>query len=200
MDQPLVLGTITRSTRGSTIREERNRTKKQDTQALADRPARGGGLSARATRTVRQCTADCPHRYSGPSGLGRGLSVKAKPTEPPEANPEKRTVRGEHADRPPGTRGPSARCCGLSETSSNQNSKPRWIETKGEQELEEHPTNTCGADRPPGRRRPSARHGQSRKTARPRRSTPPNHHRISQTVEAVETRVWGLEKRHTRMP
>jgi hypothetical protein len=37
------------------------------------------------------------------------------------------------------------------------------------------------------------------KTARPRRSTPPNHHRISQTVEAVETRVWGLQKRHTRM-
>jgi hypothetical protein len=34
---------------------------------------------------------------------------------------------------------------------------------------------------------------------RPRKSTPPNHHRISQTVEAMETRIWGLEKRHTRM-
>jgi hypothetical protein len=177
MDQPLVLGTIPRSTRGSTRREERNRTKKQDTQALADHPARRGGLSARATRTVRQCTADCLHRYGGPSGLGRGLSVKANRTT--KSKPEKRTVHGEHADRPLGTRGPSAHCCGLSETSSNQNSKPRRIETKGEQEHEEHPTNTCGADRPPGRRGPSARHGQSRKTARPRRSTSPNHHRIN---------------------
>jgi hypothetical protein len=122
-----------------------------------------------------------------------------KPTEPPEANPEKRTVRGEHVDCPPGTRGPSARCCGPSETSSNQNSETRRIETKGEQEHEEHLTNLCGVDRLPGRRGPSGRHGQSRKTARPRRSTPPNRHRISQTVKAVETRVWGLEKPHTRM-
>jgi hypothetical protein len=175
----------------------RNRTKKKSTQALADRPARRGGPSALATRTVRQCTADCPHRYGGPSGLGRGLSVKTNKTTRNE--PRKRTVRGEHADCPPGTRGPSACCCGPSETSSNQNSKSRRIETKGEQEHEEHLTNTCGADRPPGRRGPSARHGHSRKTARPRRSTPPNHHRISQTFEAVETRVWGLEKRHTRM-
>jgi hypothetical protein len=36
-------------------------------------------------------------------------------------------------------------------------------------------------------------------TTRPQRSTPPNHYQISQTVEAVETRVWGLEKHHTRM-
>jgi hypothetical protein len=36
-------------------------------------------------------------------------------------------------------------------------------------------------------------------TARPRRSTPPTHHRISQTVGAVETRVWGHDKRQTRM-
>jgi hypothetical protein len=34
-------------------------------------------------------------------------------------------------------------------------------------------------------------------TARPRRSTPPIHHRISQMVEAVETRVWGQVKRRT---
>jgi hypothetical protein len=37
------------------------------------------------------------------------------------------------------------------------------------------------------------------KTARPRGSTIPIHHRISQTVEAVETRVWGQVKRQTRM-
>jgi hypothetical protein len=37
------------------------------------------------------------------------------------------------------------------------------------------------------------------KTARPRGSTLPIHHRISQTVEAVETRVWAHEKRQPRM-
>jgi hypothetical protein len=100
MDQPLVLGTIPCSTHGSTRREERNRTKKQSTQALTDCPARRGGPSARATRTVRQCTADCPHRYGGPSGLGRGLSVKTN-----------RTTRSEprKTNRPRGARGLSAR-------------------------------------------------------------------------------------------
>jgi hypothetical protein len=140
-------------------KEGRNRTKKQSTQALADRPARRGGLSARATRTVRQCTADCPHRYGRPSGLGRGLSVK--PTEPPVANPEKRIVRGEHADCPPGTRGPFARCCGLSETTSNQNSKPKRIESEAEQEHEEHGKNSLLADRPLVPRGLSAPHGQT---------------------------------------
>jgi hypothetical protein len=157
-----------------------------------------GGLSGQAGRTVRKGRADCPIGY-------RGLSAPLPRTVRPEpltvrkrhqihqrrtANNgpsagSTRTVRQAPADRPPSTRGPS-------ETSSNQNSKPGRIETKGEQEHEEHLKNTRGADRPPGRRRPSARHGQSRKTARPRRSTSPNHHRISQTVEAVETRVWGL--------
>jgi hypothetical protein len=74
-----------------------------------------------------------------------------------------RTVRQGTADCPPGTRGPSARCCGPSETSSNQNSKSRRIEMKGEQEHEEHLTNSCSADRPPGCRGPFVRLGQSRK-------------------------------------
>jgi hypothetical protein len=100
MDQPLVLGTIPSSTHGSTRREERNRTKKQRTQALADRPARRGGLSARATRTVRQCTTDCPHRYGGPSSLGRGLSVKTNRTTKSELR---------KTDRPRGARGLSTR-------------------------------------------------------------------------------------------
>jgi hypothetical protein len=115
---------------------------------LADRPACCRGPSAPTLRTVRPYAADRPLKH----------------TEPTEATREKQTVRGEHADCPPSTRGPSARCCGPSETSSNQNSKSRRIETKGEQEHEEHPMNTCGADRPPGRRGPSARNGQSRKT------------------------------------
>jgi hypothetical protein len=80
---------------------------------LADRPARTGGLSARATRTVRLRTADCPHRYGGPSGLGRGMSIKANRTSSSEPRitdrPRRarglsarhpRTVRPAHTDRP----------------------------------------------------------------------------------------------------
>jgi hypothetical protein len=142
---------------------------------------RGKGIESKSKahrlwRTVRPRGADCPHGPRGPSAkvprtVRTGTTDRPtwaadcplKPTEPPEANPEKRTVRGEPADCPPGTRGSSARCCGPSETSSNQNSKTRRIETKSEQEHEEHLTNSCGADRPPRRRRPSARHGQSKK-------------------------------------
>jgi hypothetical protein len=114
---------------------------------LADRPAFCRGPSAPTPRTVRPYAADYPLKH----------------TEPTEAHREPRTVRGEHADCLPGTRGPSASTRGPSETSSNQNSKPQRIKTKDEQELEEHWTNTCGADRPPGGRGPSTRHGQSRK-------------------------------------
>jgi hypothetical protein len=77
-----------------------NRTKEQSSQALADRPARRGGLSARATglsgllpRTVRTRTADRPT-------LSRGLSEKANRT----SSSEPRIM-----DRPWGARGLSAR-------------------------------------------------------------------------------------------
>jgi hypothetical protein len=114
---------------------------------LADRPACCRGPSAPTLRTVRSYAADRPIKH----------------TEPTEATREKWPVRGEHADCPPGTRGPSARCCGPSETSSNQNSKSRRIGTKSEQEHEEHLTNSQPADRSRPPRGPSAPHGQSRK-------------------------------------
>jgi hypothetical protein len=103
------------------------------------------GPSGRVPRTVRTLAADCP----------------LKRIEPPVANLEKWTVRGERADCPPGTRGPSARCCGLSENTSNQNSKPKRIESETEQEHEKHARNTVHADRPPDPRGRSARHGQN---------------------------------------
>jgi hypothetical protein len=145
-----------------TQKHERRKESKQGTKLSAL-----GGLS-------NQAGADCPQRPRGPSGnvlwtvrtgtVDRpacALDCQLKPTEPPVANPEIRTVRGEHADCPPGTRGPSASCCGLSETTSNQNSKPKWIESEAEQEHEEHTKNTVRADRPPGPRGPSTRHEQN---------------------------------------
>jgi hypothetical protein len=121
------------------------------------------GLSGLLPRTVRANPADRPALAAD-----RPLNH----TEPTEATHEPRTVRGEHADCPPGTRGPSALCCGPSETPSNRKPKSRRIETKDEQEHEEHGTNPSGGDCPPGPRGPSARRGQSRKCPTPKVNSP----------------------------
>jgi hypothetical protein len=81
-------------------KEGRNRTKKQSSQALADRPARRGGPSALASRTVRPATADRPRQHRRSSGLLHGPSVKSHRTN-------KSTPRT--TDRPRGAREPSAR-------------------------------------------------------------------------------------------
>jgi hypothetical protein len=77
--------------------------------------------AARLWRIVQPGGADCPHEPRGlstkvPQIVRTGMADRPawatdcpfKPTEPPVANPDKRTVCGEHADRPPGTRGLSA--------------------------------------------------------------------------------------------
>jgi hypothetical protein len=121
-----------------------------------------GGLSGQAGRTVRKGRADCPAGY-------RGLSAPL----PQTVRPEPRTVRKRHqnlqrrtayngpsvgstrtvrqapADCPPGTHG-------LSETLPNENSKPRRIEDKSEQEHEELTKNTHVVDCPPPARGLSA--------------------------------------------
>jgi hypothetical protein len=161
----------------------------------ADCPARRGGLSAKAARTVRQGIADCPHPCRGPSGLSRGLFEKDTRT----SRDAPRITDRPQADCPPGTHGPSAQHTRtvrnftqpkLENTADRKRSRARTQRTR-----DEHT-----------RREPSARSTRTvrearteQKTARPRRSTPPIHHRISQTVEAVETRVWGQVKRQTRM-
>jgi hypothetical protein len=139
-----------------------------------------------AVRTIRQGTADCPHPCRGLSGQSRGPSVKANRTS--RTDPRK-------TDRPRRPGGPSARTTDRLllklEPSANRlqrkpKTKPDQTETK--QEHEEHHDEL-------GRRGLSAwssrtvREVQTAENARPRKLTPPNHHRISQTVEAVETRV-----------
>jgi hypothetical protein len=156
----------------------------------ADCPHGPRGLSSKVPWTVRMGTADCP---------AWAADCPIKPTKPPVANPEKRTVRGEHADRPLGTRGLSAP---LRRTVRNlvqpklktkmdrKRSRARTRRTRDElstRGLSASPTRTVRASRTEAR------------TARPRRSTPPTHHRISQMVEAVETRVWGHDMRQPRM-
>jgi hypothetical protein len=156
----------------------------------ADCPHEPNGLSAKVPRTVRTGTADRP---------AWATDCPLKPTKPPKANPEKRTVRGEHADCPPGTRGLSARHTRtvrnlaqpkLEITTDRKRRRARTQKRREEQRARgpsASPSRTVRASRT------------DPETARPRRSTPPNHHRISQTVEAIETKVWGLDKRQTRM-
>jgi hypothetical protein len=150
-----------------------------------------------AVRTVRQGTADCPHHCRGLSGVSRGPSVKANRTT--RTDPRK-TVR----PRRPG--GPSARATDrpLLELGPSANQLQRKTKTKSDQKQsrartrrtrEEHCTR--GPSAWPSRTIRQAR--TELKTARPRKSTLPIHHRISLTIEAVETRVWGHVKRQPRM-
>jgi hypothetical protein len=120
-----------------------------------------GGLSGQAGRTVRKGRADCPAGYRGLSApLPRTVRPEPRTVRKIQQNHQRRTVynrpsagstrtvRQAPADCPPRTHG-------LSETLPNENSKPRRIEDKGEQEHEE--LTKC----PPPARRLSAPWGQS---------------------------------------
>jgi hypothetical protein len=126
-----------------------------------------GGLSGQAGRTVRKGRAESPSGYRRLSApLSRTVRPELRTVRKRQQNLQRRTanngpsagstrtVRQAPADCPPGTRRPS-------ETLPNENSKPRWIEYKGEQEHEELTKNTHVADRPPPARGLSAPCGQS---------------------------------------
>jgi hypothetical protein len=162
-------------------KEGRNRTKEKSTQALADRPARRGGLSARATRTVRPAAADRPHPH-------RELSGRAPWTVRKSNRNLQRRPR--ITDCPRGARGLSAR-------------HPRTVQNRFQPKFQ---TKTDRKQSRARTRRTREEHCARGPSARPpwtvrqaRKSTLPIHHRISQTVEAVETRVWGHEKCQPRM-
>jgi hypothetical protein len=91
----------------------------------ADSLARCRRQSTRATRTVRPGAADSP----------------LKPTEPPETNREKWTVRENQADCPRGIRTVRYWSSDRPQTSCNENLKQIRIENKGEQEHDEHAKN-----------------------------------------------------------
>jgi hypothetical protein len=150
-----------------------------------------------AARTVRQGTADCPHPCRGLSGLSRGPSVKAY-----------RTTRTDlrKTDRPRRPGGPSTRAMDLPllKLGPSTNRLQRKTKTKSDRKQsrartrrtpEEHCTR--GPSAWPSRTVRQAR--TKLKTARPRKSTLLIHHRISLTIEAVETRVWRHVKRQSRM-
>jgi hypothetical protein len=141
-------------------------------------------------QTVRKGHADRP------AGSHR-LSVKDNRTTrtDPRKTDRSRRLGGPSArvpDRPLLKLGPSA-----NRLQRKPKTKPdrKQRRTRTRRTREEHAA--CGPSATASRTVRAARTEQ--KTARPRGSTLPIHHRISQTVEAVETRVWGHEKHQPRM-
>jgi hypothetical protein len=167
-----------------------NRTKEQSCQALADCPARRGGRSALATRTVRPGAAEIPARCRGQSGQEPQTVRKS------QQNHQRRTRKNGLSARTGRTvrtgSGPSANRL-QQKASTKPDRKRRHARTR--RTCEEHSTRGLSA-----RHTRTVRASRTEaKTTRPHRSTPPTHHRISQAVEAVEKRVWEQEKRQTRM-
>jgi hypothetical protein len=156
----------------------------------ADCSQKPRGQSGQVPRTVRKGHADRP-------AGGRGPSVKDNRTT--RTDPRK-------TDRPRRPGGPSAwvpdrPLLKLGPSANQLQSKPKTKPDRKQRRARTRRTRDKHAPRGPSATSPRTVRAAwtQQKTARPRRSTPPNHHRISQTVEAMETRVWGLERRHTRM-
>jgi hypothetical protein len=156
----------------------------------ADGPHWPHGQSGQEPRTVRKGHAENPARC-------RGQSVKPNRTtrdEPRKTNCP-RGLGGPSApdpNRPLLKLGPSANRL-QQKPKSKPNRKRRRARTR--RTREEHCTRGLSA-----RHTRTVRASRTEaETARPRGSTPPTHHQISQTVEAEETRVWGQDMRQTRM-
>jgi hypothetical protein len=141
-------------------------------------------------RTVRKGHADRLAR-------SHGLSVKDNRTT--RTDPKK-------TDRPRRSGGPSARVLDrpllkLGPSANRLQRKPKAKPDRKQRRARTRRTREEHAARGPSatasRTVRAARTEQ--KTSRPRGSTLPNHHRISQTVEAVKTRVWGHERHQLRM-
>jgi hypothetical protein len=204
MDQPLALEQFLEA--HAEARERKQGIETRSTAHSLWRTVRPGSADRPrwAARTVQPAIADCPREHRGPSGQRRGPSVKSHRNNrgDPRTTDRSRGARGLSARHPrtvrqaPADRPPSAANRPKLRPTENQNRdgskrKASKITKNTGRTLAARTVRQVLADRPPGADRAE--------NARSRKSTPPNHHRISQTVEAMETRVWGLEKGHTRM-
>jgi hypothetical protein len=178
---------------------------------------RKGGIeprnkALRLWQTVRPGGADRPHGPRGPSGLlprtVRTLTANRPALRCGPSEKANRTCRDDprKTDRPRRPGGPSARVPDrlLLKLGPSANRLQRKPKTKPDRKQRRARTRrTCEehcARGPSARPSRTVRQGRIElKTARPRKSTLPIQHRISQMLEAVETRVWGYEKRQPRM-
>jgi hypothetical protein len=141
----------------------------------ADRPACCRGLSAHTPRTVRPCAADRPKKQTEPPKTTPNNGPSAGSTR--TVRPLLRTVRN-LAQRK------------VKAMTDRKRSQARTRRTR-EEFAGRGLSATCS--------RTVRALWTELKPARPRRSTSPIHHRISQTVEVVETKVWGHDMRQPRM-
>jgi hypothetical protein len=194
----------TSSLRNDSLKHTWKHKRREESNQRAKQPG-SGGLSGQVGQTVHTYRMDCPAGYRGLSApVPRTVRPRAadhplNPTEPPVVNPEKWIVRGEHTDCPPGTRGLSAR-----HTRTVRNLVQRKLKATMDRKKSRARTRRTHDEHcvrgPTARPLRTVREARTElKTARPRKSTLPIRHRISQTVEAIETRIWGHEKRQPRM-
>jgi hypothetical protein len=156
----------------------------------ADGPQEPRGQSGQVPRTVHKGHADSPARCRGQSARANRTTRDAPRKTDCSRRPSRPSARV--PDRPLLKPGPSA---------NQLQQKPK---TKSDRKRRQERTRrTREEHRARGR---SARHTRTvraswteAKTDRPRRSTPPTHHGISQTVEAEDARVWGQDMRLTRI-
>jgi hypothetical protein len=141
-------------------------------------------------RIVRKGHADRPARSHGPS-VNDNRTTRTDPR------------KMDHPRRPggPSARVPDRPLLKLGPSANQLQQKPKTKTDRKQRRARTRRTREEHAARGPSatasRTVCAARTEQ--KTARPRRTTPPIHHRISQMIEVVETRVWGPEKRQPRM-
>jgi hypothetical protein len=138
-------------------------------------------------RTVRKGHADRPARSHGPS-------VKSNRTT--RTDPRK-------TDRPrrpgePSARVPDRPLLKLGPSANRLQRKPKKIGSNGNKPRTRRTPRRTRTSRTIRRQLADCPRRTELKPARPRRSTPPIHHRISQMVEAVETKVWGHDMRQPR--
>jgi hypothetical protein len=178
----------TSSLRNDSLKHTRKHERRREESNQRTKLSASGGLSGQAGRTVRKGHADSPGRCRGQSArdtrtVQPGTTDRLlKTTEPPEPTREKQTVCSDRADRPLLKLGPSANRL-QQKPKTKPNRKQRRARTR--RTREEH-----GARGPSATASRTVRAARTeQKTARPRGSTLPIHHRISQTVEVVETRV-----------
>jgi hypothetical protein len=180
----------TSSLRNDSLKHTRKHERRRKESKHGTKLSASGGLSGQAGRTVRKGRVDSLARCRGQS---------AKDNRTTRTDPRK-------TDRPRRPSGPSARIPDrpLLKLRPSANRLQRKPKTKPDREQRRARTRRTREEH--AARGPYATASWTvrstrteQKTARPRGSTLPIHHRISQTVEAVETRVWGQVKRQTRI-
>jgi hypothetical protein len=184
----------TSSLRNDSLKHTRKHERRREESNQGTKLPGSGGLSGQVGRTVRNAHADSPTRCRRQSArTTRTVRPEApdrplKPIEPPERTREKQTVREGQADRPRGFR--TVRCWSSDrpQTGCNENLKQNRIKPKQNKNTKNTTTNWAElalGGQSAGGGRTVRQFKTEQEKPQLAKSTPPTHHRISQTVEAI---------------